>query len=75
MPDVEVRSATRRFSRRWILRSLLILGTVVAAIAWAWWRPAERFGYQEVGVDGFRVVTRNVGYFAPSNDKMHGILI
>lgn len=55
---VEVIMLRRMFRRRWLLRSLLILGVIaVIACIWARWRPARRFGYREVRPEEFRFVT------------------
>jgi len=56
-------------ARRWILRFLLIFGAIGVACIWARWRPAERFEFRELRTEEFRLVTWNVGYFAPRNNK------
>ena len=56
-------------SHRQLLYLLLILAIVLAVCIWIRWRPAQRFGYRQVRADEFRLVTWNVGYFAPTNNK------
>lgn len=48
---------------------LFVLVLFTAASGWAWWRPAQRFEVCEVGFGELRLVTWNVGYFAPSKNK------
>ncbi len=59
----------RMFTHRWFQCSLLIFGVIVVACIWARWRPAQRFNYREIQADEFRLVTWNVGYFAPTSNK------
>ncbi|HEX5790595.1 MAG TPA: endonuclease/exonuclease/phosphatase family protein [Luteolibacter sp.] len=47
----------------------LLVGLVACALPWARWRPAQRFVCRPVAADELRVVTWNVGYFAPVSDK------
>jgi hypothetical protein len=59
----------RIFTYRWFQCCLLILGIIVVASIWARWRPAQRFAYRKIHEDEFRLVTWNVGYFAPTSNK------
>jgi endonuclease/exonuclease/phosphatase family metal-dependent hydrolase len=66
---IKVSVGKRIFKHRWFQRSLLILGIIVVTSIYAMWRPAQRFGYREIQADEFRLVTWNVGYFAPTSNK------
>ncbi|MFK5923084.1 MAG: hypothetical protein QM496_12965 [Verrucomicrobiota bacterium] len=48
---------------------LLALFLCSAVSGWAWWRPAQRFEVSELALGELRLVTWNVGYFAPVNNK------
>lgn len=49
--------------------SIVAFGIVATGLLWARWRPAERFEQRLAGDDTFRIVTWNVGYFAPVENK------
>ena len=60
---------TKIFARRWLLCFLVFSGAIGVASVWARWRPAQRFEFRELSAEEFRLVTWNVGYFAPITDK------
>ena len=55
--------------RRLLRGALAAVGVLVAGCLWARWRPAARFRMGSPGEDELRVVTWNVGYFAPVKVK------
>ncbi len=57
-----------RFMRRRLIL-LFVLVFFTAASGWAWWRPAQRFEVSDLELGELRLVTWNVGYFAPAKNK------
>lgn len=57
----------------WFMRKkllvMLALFFCTAVSGWAWWRPAQRFEVSDTGFGELRLVTWNVGYFAPAKNK------
>ena len=48
---------------------LFVLVLFTSASGWAWWRPAQRFEVSDLKLGELRLVTWNVGYFAPAKNK------
>lgn len=53
---------------RWAALPIALL-FLISASGWAWWRPAQRFQVKDVELGELRLVTWNVGYFAPAKNK------
>lgn len=49
--------------------SLSLLLLISCTLLWARWRPAQRFTANDFETQNFRILTWNVGYFAPTSNK------
>lgn len=59
----------KRIQRKWRLALAGLLVIAVVIILWTRWRPAKRFNGAPRNADDLRIMTWNVGYFAPIMDK------